>query len=88
MGAAGSDAALETADIALTADDLAKIPWLIRHARRTLGVIHQNIAFSLTVRGLFVLLTFTDKRPDKQGWFHTSFYAPNAQCTDCLARLH
>jgi Cd2+/Zn2+-exporting ATPase len=46
MGAAGSDAALETADIALMSDDLSKLPWLIQHSRRTLRVIKQNIAFS------------------------------------------
>ena len=58
MGAAGSDAAIETADIALMADDLSKLPWLIRHSRRTLSVIRQNIVFSLVVKGMFVILTF------------------------------
>lgn len=58
MGAAGSDAAIETADVALMSDDLSKLPWLIRHSRRTLGVIRQNIAFSLAVKAVFVLLTF------------------------------
>ena len=57
MGAAGSDAAIETADIALMADDLSKLPWLVRHSRRTLRVIRQNIAFSLTVKAAFVALT-------------------------------
>ena len=37
MGAAGTDAAIETADIALMADDLSKLPWLIRHSRRVLA---------------------------------------------------
>ena len=58
MGAAGSDAAIETADIALMSDDLSKLPWLVRHSRRTLGVIRQNIVFSLAVKALFMGLTF------------------------------
>ena len=58
MGAAGSDAAIETADIALMSDDLSKLPWLIHHSRRTLSVVRQNIAFSLAVKVLFVILTF------------------------------
>ncbi len=58
MGAAGSDAAIETADIALMSDDLSKLPWLIQHSRRTLRIIRQNILFSLAVKALFVVLTF------------------------------
>jgi Cd2+/Zn2+-exporting ATPase len=58
MGAIGSDAAIETADIALMTDDIAKLPWLVHHAKRTLGVIRQNIVFSLGVKVLFVALTF------------------------------
>jgi Cd2+/Zn2+-exporting ATPase len=57
MGAVGSDAAIETADIALMSDDLAKVPWLIRHSRRTLAIIQQNIVASLGVKALFLLLT-------------------------------
>jgi Cd2+/Zn2+-exporting ATPase len=59
MGAAGSDAAIETADVALMSDDLAKVPWLIRHSRRTMRIIRQNIVLSLGVKALFVLLTLS-----------------------------
>jgi Cd2+/Zn2+-exporting ATPase len=58
MGAAGSDAAIEAADIALMTDDLNKLPWLIRHSRRTLRIIWQNVAAALGVKALFVILTF------------------------------
>lgn len=57
MGAAGSDAAIETADIALMSDDLTRLPWLVQHSRRTLNVIRQNVAFSLGVKAVFVALT-------------------------------
>lgn len=50
MGSAGSDAAIESADIALMSDDLRKLPWLVRHSRRTLRVIRQNIVFALGVK--------------------------------------
>jgi len=56
MGAAGTDAAIETADIALMSDDLSKVPWLIRHSRRTLAVIQQNIVFALGLKLLFIAL--------------------------------
>ncbi len=58
MGTIGSDAAIETADIALMSDDLRRLPWLIDHSRRTVGIIQQNIIFSLGIKVLFVLLTF------------------------------
>ncbi len=58
MAAAGSDAAIETADIALMSDDLSRVPWLIEHSRRTLRTIRQNIAAALIVKGCFVVLTF------------------------------
>ncbi len=58
MGGIGSDAAIETADIALMSDDLSSLPWLVRHSRRTLWIIQQNIYFSLGVKALFVILTF------------------------------
>ena len=57
MGAAGTDAALETADIALMSDDLSRIPWLIAHSQRTSKVIRQNIAAALGVKLVVVALT-------------------------------
>jgi Cd2+/Zn2+-exporting ATPase len=59
MGAVGSDAAIETADIALMSDDLSKLPWLIRYSRRAVSIIRQNITLSLSVKALFVVLTFS-----------------------------
>jgi Cd2+/Zn2+-exporting ATPase len=58
MGAIGSDAAIETADIALMTDDISRLPWLIHHAKRTLAIIRQNIAFSLGIKAAFLILTF------------------------------
>ncbi len=56
MGAAGTDTALETADIALMADDLTKLTDTIRLSRKTLSIIKQNIAFALIIKGLILLL--------------------------------
>ncbi|MBI4317339.1 MAG: cadmium-translocating P-type ATPase [Chloroflexi bacterium] len=58
MGTAGSDAALETADIALMADDLSKVPYVIDLSRRTLAIIKQNIIFALLVKTVFLGLVF------------------------------
>jgi Cd2+/Zn2+-exporting ATPase len=58
MGAIGSDAAIEAADIALMSDELRQLPWLIAHSRRTLTIIRQNIVLSLAVKFLFVALAF------------------------------
>jgi Cd2+/Zn2+-exporting ATPase len=60
MGAAGTDVAMETADVALMSDDLSRLPWLIRHGRRTLGVIRQNIAFALGIKLLFMGLAMAN----------------------------
>ncbi len=57
MGAAGSDTAIETADVALMSDDLMRIPWLIQHSRRTFTIVRQNITFALGTKAMFVVLT-------------------------------
>lgn len=57
MGAAGTDTALETADVALMSDDLSRVAWLITHSHRTLKIIRQNITASLGVKAVFVMLT-------------------------------
>ena len=54
MGAMGSDAALETADIALMTDDLPKIPYAIRLSRATMHNIRVNVAMSLGLKVAFV----------------------------------
>jgi len=59
MGAMGSDAAVEAGDIALMSDDLSKLPWLVRHSRRALFIIKENIVLSLAVKAIFVVLTFS-----------------------------
>ena len=57
MGAAGTDAAIETADIALMQDDLVKIAETVRLGRRTMGIIRFNITFALGLKALFLVLT-------------------------------
>jgi Cd2+/Zn2+-exporting ATPase len=52
MGAAGSDTALETADIALMGDDLSGLPYLFELSRRARGVIRQNVAAALLVKAV------------------------------------
>lgn len=58
MGGAGTDVALETADIALMADDLNKLPYLVRLSRATLRVIKQNIGLALALKLLAVIAVF------------------------------
>lgn len=55
MGAAGTDVALETADIALMNDDISKLPFLIQLSRRMLRTIKWNIAFGLAFNALAVI---------------------------------
>jgi Zn2+/Cd2+-exporting ATPase len=59
MGAAGSDAALETADVALMGDELSKIPFLVRLSRSTLTNIKTNISIALALKAVFLLLAVT-----------------------------
>ena len=56
MGGIASGAAIETADVVLMADDLAALPWLVRHARRTLTLIHQNIALAVGSKALVLIM--------------------------------
>ena len=55
MGAAGTDVALETADIALTHDDISRLPWLLRLSRRMLKIIKLNIVFGLLFNAAAIL---------------------------------
>ncbi len=56
MGAAGTDAAIETADVALMSDDLRQLPFAVALGRRALGIIRANIGLSLLTKAAFVLL--------------------------------
>jgi Cd2+/Zn2+-exporting ATPase len=59
MGAAGTDIAIETADVALMDDDLRKLPAFVRLSRAAAAILVQNIAFALGSKVLFIALTFT-----------------------------
>jgi Cd2+/Zn2+-exporting ATPase len=59
MGAAGTDTALETADVALMADDLSKLPFTVRLSRRARAIIRQNVALSLGIKAVFLALALT-----------------------------
>ncbi|MDN3956337.1 heavy metal translocating P-type ATPase [Sporolactobacillus laevolacticus] len=58
MGGAGTDTALETADIALMSDDLTKLPYTIKLSRKALAIIKQNVTFSLAIKAISILLIF------------------------------
>ena len=59
MGAAGTDTAIETADVALMDDDLRKIPTFVRLSQATASILKQNIALALGIKAVFLVLTFT-----------------------------
>jgi len=59
MGAAGTDTAIETADVALMQDDLRKLPEFIALSRRVGGVLKANIAFAIGTKAIFMVLAFT-----------------------------
>jgi Zn2+/Cd2+-exporting ATPase len=56
LGGISSGAALETADVVLMTDDLRRLPWLVRHSRRTLARIRQNIAVAVGSKVLVLVL--------------------------------
>jgi len=56
MGGAGSDQALETADVVLMGDDLRKLPTLIALSRRAWRIVQQNILLSLGIKAVFMAL--------------------------------
>ena len=57
MGMAGSDAAIEAADIVIMDDSLKKIPYLISFAKRTRNIVWQNIIFAISVKVLVMALS-------------------------------
>jgi Cd2+/Zn2+-exporting ATPase len=59
MGAIGSDVALETADVALMSDDLLKLPYVLRLARATVRNVRVNVAISLALKLVFLIMAVT-----------------------------
>jgi len=81
MGAAGTDVAIETADIALMTDELEKIPTTIRLSRMALRVIKENIAFALVFNTVLVFLS-------AQGWVTMILGAMMHQASSLLVILN
>ena len=80
MGAVGTDVAIETADIALMADELEKIPTLIRLSRKALRVIKENLIFALVFNTVLVILS-------AQGWVTMILGAVMHQASSLLVIL-
>jgi Cd2+/Zn2+-exporting ATPase len=59
MGGAGTDVAMETADIVLMSDNLLKLPYVIRLGRKAISIIKQNIAIALLTKLLFLGLALS-----------------------------
>ncbi|WP_068324048.1 heavy metal translocating P-type ATPase [Polynucleobacter yangtzensis] len=59
MGSAGTDTAIEAADVALMDDDLRKIPSFVRLSQTTANILYQNITLALGIKAIFLVLTFT-----------------------------
>lgn len=59
MGAAGTDIAIETADMALMSDNLAKLPVAVRLARRTSAIIRPNVTIALAIKAVCLVLAAT-----------------------------
>ena len=59
MAAAGTDTAIETADVAIMDDDLRKIPSFIRLSRETANILMQNIGLALVIKAVFLVFTLT-----------------------------
>jgi Cd2+/Zn2+-exporting ATPase len=81
MGGAGTDVAVETADIALMTDELEKIPTTIHLSRKALRVIKENIAFALVFNTTLVLLS-------AQGWVTMILGAVMHQASSLLVILN
>jgi Cd2+/Zn2+-exporting ATPase len=80
MGAVGTDVAIETADIALMTDDLAKIPTVVRLSRKALRVIKENLVFALVFNTIMVILS-------AEGWVTMILGAVMHQASSLLVIL-
>lgn len=56
MGAAGSDVAIETADVALMHDDISKLKYLVKLSRKTMNVVQENVAISILIKSSFAVM--------------------------------
>jgi Cd2+/Zn2+-exporting ATPase len=75
MGAAGTDVALETADVALMADDLTKLPYTIALAQRARRIIAQNVTLSIIAIGVLAIAAMTGAFTLTEGVFLNEAYA-------------